>query len=75
LPDPFYVESAAARAQCGLRTNHEDRTRSLSDFMTAHSSLEIAPALDGDRKARAYPGAAQLLGKVARAHGRVADAA
>ena len=67
----FDVESAAAHAQCGVRADHEDRTRlrstaigrsrTLSDFMAAHASLEIAHGVDGDWKARAYPRTAQLL--------------
>ena len=71
----FDVESAAAHAQCGVRADHEDRTRfrTLSDFMAAHASLEVAPALDGDREARAYPHAAQRPGEGragARTNGR-----
>ena len=69
----FDVESAAAHAQCGVRADLEDRTRlrstaigrsrTLSDFMAAHASLEIALALDGDREPRAYPSAAQRPGE------------
>jgi hypothetical protein len=69
----FDVESAAAHAQGGVRADHEDRTglrstaigrsRTLSDFMAAHASLEIAHGVDGDRKARAYPRAAQCHGE------------
>src|SRR4029077_4189201 len=61
----FDVESAAAHAQCGVRADHEDRTRSrtLSDFMAAHASLEVALVLDGDREARTYPRAAQRSGE------------
>ena len=69
----FDVESAAAHAQCGVRADHEDRTRlrstaigrsrTLSDFMAAHAALEIALALDRDREARAYLRAAQRSGE------------
>jgi hypothetical protein len=61
----FDVESAAAHAQCGVRADHEDRSRSrtLSDFVAAHASLEVALALDGDRETPAYPRAAQCSGK------------
>ena len=69
----FDVESAAAHAQCGVRADHKDRTRlrstaighshTLSDFMAAHASLEIAHGVDGDREARAYPRAAQRSGE------------
>jgi hypothetical protein len=69
----FDVESAAAHAQGGVRADHEDRTRlrstaigrsrTLSDFMAAHASLEIAHGVDGDRKAGAYPRAAQRSGE------------
>jgi hypothetical protein len=67
----FDVESAAANAQGGVRANYEDRSRSrtLSDFMAAHASLEVALVLDGDREARALLNAPA---KVARAHGRTA---
>jgi hypothetical protein len=61
----FDVESVAAHAQCGVRANHEDRTRSrtLSDFIAAHASVEVALVLDGDRAARACPRAAQRPGE------------
>jgi hypothetical protein len=81
----FDVESAAAHAQGGVRTDHEDRTRlrstaigrscTLSDFMAAHATLEIALALDGDREARAYLARLNAPAKVARAPGCAADAA
>ena len=69
----FDVESAAAHAQCRIRADHQDRTglrstahgrsRTLSDFMPAHASLEIAHGVDGDREARACPRAAQRPGE------------
>jgi hypothetical protein len=36
-----------------LRSTAIGRSRTLSDFMAAHASLEVALVLDGDREARA----------------------